>query len=425
MTTSKNPSRPVIDSEKLLDRFLRYVQIDTESRASSTSFPSTPGQWDLLRALAEELRELGVKEVELDPSGFTFATIPARGSAKEGPTIGLLAHVDTTEDVTGKDVKPIVHRNYDGRPIVLPDDPTKVLDPKAIPYLAKKLGETVITASGKTLLGADDKSGVAVLVTVVETLRNNPSLPHPEIRICFNPDEEIARGMDNLNLEKFRCRAAYTLDADSPGQFSFESFSADSADIVIRGVPSHPGWGKGVLVNAINFAGKFIDRLVSLGELPENSCGREGFFHLLKIGGDALEARIHLIVRDFELDGLERRGKTLEALAEALIKEEPRLSVTVNVSPQYRNMRYWLDKDKEPVDRALAAMAAIGIPPNIHPIRGGTDGSKLTEKGIPTPNIFCGFQNIHSQLEWVALEDMVLSVRFVVELLRNWAEEAH
>ena len=407
----------------LLDRFLDYVRIDTQSDEHSDTSPSTPGQWDLLRLLQSELTELGAADVRLTDDGYVLATIPATSEKPDLPTIAFFAHVDTARDFSGRDVKPIVHRNYDGKPIVLPDDRGRVLDPASDEDLAGKKGETIITASGTTLLGADDKAGVAIVMTLAATLLADRKIPHGRIRICLNPDEEIGRGVEKLDLDELGADAAYTLDADSPGVIQFESFSADKAVVAIDGVSIHPGDAKDVMVNAIVLANRLLAALPREGISPETTNGRQGFIHPYEIDGNPARTVVRFILRDFELDGLADKGARVRALCAGIAAAEPRARVRCEITPQYRNMRYWLEKDMRPVDFARAACERVGLTVTSDPIRGGTDGSRLTERGLPTPNIFAGMHCVHGPLEWVALEDMARAVAVLVELVQIWERD--
>jgi tripeptide aminopeptidase len=407
----------------LLDRFLDYVRIDTQSDEHSTTCPSTPGQWDLLRLLESELRALGAADVRLTEHGFVLATVPATSPRAGLPTVALFAHVDTARDYSGHGVKPIVHRRYDGRPIVLPDDPKQVLDPAQIPELAGKAGETIVTASGLTLLGADDKAGVAIVMTLVARLLADASVPHGPIRICFNPDEEIGTGVDRLALEDLGADVAYTIDAENPGDVQYESFSADKAVVSIDGVSIHPGTAKDKMVNAVHLLGKLLAALPREGISPETTEGRQGYIHPYELRGNAARAEARILLRDFERDGLAEKGARLRALCAGLAASEPRARIACEITPQYRNMRYWLEDDMRPVDFARRAIEAVGLVPSSVPIRGGTDGSRLTERGLPTPNLFDGAHCVHGPLEWVCLEDMERAVDVLVQLVQIWERD--
>ena len=404
-----------IDDKDLLERFLRYVQIDTESDPHSTSCPSTEKQWNLIYFLERELKELGLKDVKVTEFGYVLASIPSNSKKMDIPQIAFLAHVDTADACRGC-AKPIVHRNYDGTPIVLPDDPSQILTKEEIPLLAGKIGEDIITASGKTLLGADDKAGVAIIMSMVKHLLDHPEIIHGPIRICFNPDEEIGRGMDKLELSDLHSVAAYTLDSEHVGEIDFETFSADSAIIEIEGVSAHPGSAKGVMVNALRVAAEVIAKLPK-SIFPEEVDGRDGFIHPVEISGTAEKATVRFIIRDFELEGLEEKREILKSIVKDL-----KANCHLRITPQYRNMRYWLEKDFTPVEYAREAIKRAGLKPYSESVRGGTDGSRLTERGLPTPNIFTGFHNIHSQKEWISLQDMVLSVKTLIHLVQVWEE---
>lgn len=401
-------------------RLLRYVRIDTQSDESAPGSPSTQKQYDLLRLLVDELKGLGAKDVHLTDYGAVLATIPST-TAAAAPTIGFLAHVDTAPAYSGTDVRPIVHRAYDGGDIHLPDDPQQVLSPSAFPYLGRKIGDDIITASGKTLLGADDKAGVAIIMTMAQHLLQNPSIAHGPIRVCFTPDEEIGRGVHPKLPADLAVDFAYTLDGGEAGELTYETFSADKAVVSVTGVSIHPGTAKDKLVNAIHLAARIVDTLPQATRTPETTDGRQGFIHAYQISGGAAAAQIHFILRDFEMDGLQSHGDLLRKVCEAVQLSEPRATITCEITPQYRNMRYWLEKDMRPVDIAEAAYKAVGLTPSSTPIRGGTDGSRLTEMGVPTPNLFTGMQNLHGPLEWISVQDMARSTEMCIKLAEMWA----
>jgi tripeptide aminopeptidase len=409
-------------AQDLESRFVRYVQIDTQSDESSSSVPSTSKQLDLLRLLETELRELGAADVRLTDYGCVLATIPATGGVTGAPTVAFLGHVDTAPQFSGTDVKPIVHRRYDGSPIILPDDPNQVLDPARLPYLAQKVGDDIITASGKTLLGADDKAGVAICMTLAAHLLAHPELPHGPVRICFTPDEEIGHGVTHLTLEDLAADVAYTLDGGELGELVYESWSADKAVVKITGVSIHPGYARDRLVNALHLAATIVNTLPQHTRTPETTDGRNGFLHLYRMEGTAAEAELHFILRDFEREGLAAHGELLQAVCRAVALSEPRATVECTITPQYRNMRYWLEDDMRPVELAKQAMAQAGIEPLIRPIRGGTDGSRLTERGLPTPNLFTGMQEFHGPLEWISVQDMAKAVEVCANLVQLWAK---
>ena len=411
-----------IDAEDLLERFCRYVRLDTRSDPHSSTCPSTPGQWDLLRLLENELKALGAADVRLSADGYVLATIPATSARTGVPRMAWFAHVDTATELPGL-AKPIVHRKYGGRPIALPDDPVQQLTVDTTPHLREKIGHDIITASGLTLLGADDKSGVAVVMGAVRHLLAHPEIPHGVLRVCFNPDEEIARGMSRLNLDELAADVAYTLDGEELGEIDGETFSADAAVLEIRGVSIHPGWAKGVMVNALRLAGSFLSALPAEVS-PERTAGRDGFIHPVEVEGNSDRCTVRMILRDFELAGLAAKRAAVEQVVTGLRTVEPRAVFTLSISEQYRNMRYWLEKDMRPVEFAREAVRRAGVTPISTAIRGGTDGSNLTARGLPCPNIFCGMHEVHSPREWVCLQDMAKSVETLLHLAEIWQERA-
>jgi tripeptide aminopeptidase len=401
------------------DRLVRYARIDTQSDETSATSPSTKKQFDLLELLAGELRSMGARDLRLTDYGVVLATIPA--TVKEAvPVVALLAHVDTAPQFSGSGVKPLVHRSYNGDDITLPDDPGVVLSPKDFPYLARKVGDDIVTASGMTLLGADDKAGVAIVMATARHLLTNPDLRHGEIRIAFTPDEEIGRGVNRNLPGDLACDVAYTLDGAELGEIVYETFSADKADVHVKGVSIHPGHAKGKLVNALHLAAKIIDTLPHVTLTPETTSGREGFIHVYQMKGSAAEAEIHFILRDFELDGLRERGDLMKQVCGTVQATEPRARITCTTTEQYRNMRYWLEQDMRPVNLAREACRMVGVEPFSAPIRGGTDGSRLTEMGVPTPNLFTGMQNIHGPHEWVSVQDMAYAAEACIKLVQLW-----
>jgi tripeptide aminopeptidase len=411
-----------LDTADLLDRFCRYVQIETRSDAHSDTTPSTPSQWNLLRLLEGELRAIGASDVTITAHGYVLATLPATTRKTGVPTLAWFGHADTATELPGN-ARPIVHRAYDGRPIVLPDDPTQVLSVETTPHLRAAIGEDVITASGTTLLGADDKAGVAVVMAAARHLLQHPEIPHGKIRLCFNPDEEIGRGVNKLDLAQLGADFAYTLDGGERGEVNFETFSADGAVVEIRGVASHPGWAKDVMLNALRLAGRFVAAL-PMEFSPERTAGRDGFVHPTEISGNSERATVRMILRDFELAGLAAKRAIVERVAAELRAAEPRAIIEVTFTEQYRNMRYWLEKDMRPVDFALEAVRRAGLQPVTSAIRGGTDGSRLTARGLPAPNIFCGMHEVHSQREWVTLQDMARAVDVLLRLAQLWEERS-
>jgi tripeptide aminopeptidase len=408
---------------ELEERFLRYVKIDSQADESSPTVPSTAIQLDLLNLLADELRALGASDLLSTDYGCLLATVPATVDFAV-PTIAFMAHVDTAPAFHASGVKPIVHRHYDGEPITLPDDPSQVLSPTDYPFLHQKIGEDIVTASGTTLLGADDKAGVAIIMAMAGYLLSHPEIPHGPIRICFTTDEEIGRGVRHIKLDDVGAAYGYTLDGGDPGELTYETFSADKAVITITGVSTHPGTAFGIMVNALHLAAKLIDFLPQQTRTPETTRDRQGFIHLYNMQGTAAEVEIHLILRDFELEGLQAHGDLLRAACQALSLAEPRAKINCAITPQYRNMRYWLERDLTPVNLAETAIRRAGLEPIYTPVRGGTDGSQFTERGLPTPNLFTGMQNVHGPLEYVSLQDMARATQVCIELAQLWSQHA-
>lgn len=408
-------------AQELEERLLRYCRIDTQADASSPTSPSTEKQYDLLRPLVDELRQLGAHDVRLTDYGAVLATIPAT-VATDAPTVAFLAHVDTAPQFSGTGVKPIVHRNYQGGEIVLPDDPGRVLSPATLPYLAQRIGDDIVTASGTTLLGADDKAGVAIVMVLARHLLEHRDIPHGPIRVCFTPDEEIGRGVHKDLPGDLQADVAYTLDGAHRGEIVYETFSANGATVTVKGVSIHPGWAKDKLVNALHFSAKIVDMLPKDRLTPETTEGREGFIFVAAHNGTSDKATITLALRDFELDGLKAHGELVQKICADVQAAEPRAQVTCTITPQYRNMRYWLENDMRPVELAREACRQAGVEPFSIPTRGGTDGSRLTEMGVPTPNLFTGMQEIHGPLEWVSIQDMERATEMCVRLVQLWAD---
>lgn len=410
-------TRSEFDTE-LEARLLRYAAIDSQSDAASASQPSTDIQLDMSRLLLAELSEMGAQDVELTDYGVVLATIPATA---EGPVMGWCAHVDTAPQFNATSVKPVVHRGYNGGDITFADAPDLKLSPENSPYLGEKQGEDIITASGLTLLGGDDKAGVAIAMTAARHLLQNPQIKHGEIRLAFTPDEEIGRGVDARLPADFGVDFAYTFDGGKPGEIEFETFSADGAVVRVTGVSAHPGFAKDKMVNALHLASKIVMTLPHVTMTPETTQGTEGFIHVSEMTGGSSEAEIVLIIRDFELEGLAAKGDLLRQVCAAVAAGEPRAQIACEITPQYRNMRYWLEKDMTPVDLVRAAVADVGLDPVSVPIRGGTDGSRLTEMGVPCPNVFTGMQEIHGPLEWISVQDMALATKVAIALSQQAA----
>jgi tripeptide aminopeptidase len=404
----------------VLERFLRYVRVDTQAQRDRTRCPSTPGQLELARQLAGELREAGLGDAAVDANGYVMATLPA---TVEGPTpvIGLIAHVDTTPDERGDGVEPIVHRGYDGGVIALPRNAT-VLDPADMPVLAAKAGHDVVTSSGDTLLGVDDKAGLAEIVAAVAHLAAHPELPRPTLRVCFTPDEEIGEGPTLFDLERFGADCAYTLDGSEIGELQHETFSASEVILTIHGVDVHPGFATGKLVNATRLAGRVLAALPADRLAPEVTDDREGFLHVYEVSGSAGHASIRAIARDFEDDLLEQHVALLRRIAEDVVAAEPRARLEVDVRHQYPNMRRHVERFPEVLVAAERALRAEGIEPVRTPIRGGTDGARLSAMGLPTPNLFTGGHEYHSVREWASVQDMAAAAATVVRLAEVWTQ---
>jgi tripeptide aminopeptidase len=408
----------------VLDRFLRYVQYDTQSNEQSTTYPSTETQLVLLRDLVSELQQLGLEDAAMDRHGYVTATIPAT-SAKAGvPTIGFIAHVDTSPEMPGAGVKPIVHRQYDGRDLVLPDDAAAVLRLSEIPALASQIGHDIVTASGTTLLGADNKAGVAEIVTAAAYLLAHPEIPHGRIRLAFTPDEEVGRGTLHFDVAAFGADYAYTMDGGSRGEIEIESFSADAITVTFHGLNTHPGYAKGRMVNAIRIAASFIDALPRETLSPETTDGYDGFVHPYVVKASVDRTSVRLLVRDFVTAGLKEKEAMVERLARGAAARFPGATVEIAVEESYRNMREVLDRHPAIADHAREAIRRAGLEPHSHPIRGGTDGSRLSFMGLPTPNLFAGEHNFHSRFEWVSVQDMEKAVEVIVHLCQVWEEKS-
>src|SRR5687767_4363943 len=403
-------------------RFLRYVRFDTQSDEQSESYPSTAKQLVLLNRLVDELKELGISDASIDQYGYVMATIPPTPGKEHVPAIGFVAHVDTSPDVSGADVKPIVHKNYDGRDIVLPDDPAMVLREADHPELAEQRGHDIITASGLTLLGSDDKSGVAEIMAAAEYLMTHQEIPHGAVKIGFTPDEEVGRGTQYFDVNRFGARFAYTLDGPKRGELEIENFSADAMTITFKGFNVHPGYAKGKMVSAIKLASEFVHRLPRNGLSPETTDGYEGYVHPNGIQGGVEQATVKLLLRDFVTSGLDEKARMLTDLAHEVVRPFPAASVEIERRESYRNMKEVLDRYPEVIEHAKTAMTRAGLKPYFRQIRGGTDGARLSFMGLPTPNLFAGEHNIHSRLEWTSVQDMDKAVEVIVEICRSWAQ---
>jgi tripeptide aminopeptidase len=403
------------------ERFIRYVQIDTQSDPQSSYFPTTEKQKNLGSLLAKELKEMGIQDAHMDEWGYVYGTVPSN-SEKKVPVICFCAHVDTAPDCSGTGVKPIVHKNYQGQDIVLPDDGTQVLRLSEYPYLQKLIGHDIITASGTTLLGSDDKAGVAEIMDLVNFLQSHPEIRHGEIKILFTPDEEVGKGTAKVDLQKLGADYAYTLDGGSAGSLEDETFSADAVQVIIHGVIAHPGYAKGKMVNAMKIAGEILAALPKDRLSPESTDGKRGFIHPIRIEGIAERCTIEFIIRDFETPGLKKKEDYLRTQIEELLRIYPTASFDFTVTEQYRNMKEVLDMHPQVIEYAKEAIQQAGLEVKIESIRGGTDGSRLSFMGLPCPNLFAGEQAIHSKLEHISIQEMNKAVETMVHLVQIWEQ---
>jgi tripeptide aminopeptidase len=403
-----------------VERFMRYVTIDTQSDEDSKSFPSTEKQLVLLKRLVDELREIGIEDAAMDEHGYVFATIPPTGAKQDVPVIGFIAHVDTSPEMSGAGVKPIVHENYQGQDLVLPDDPSAIIKLADNAALRDQIGHDIITSSGTTLLGADNKAGVAEIVGAAEYLMAHPEIPHGPVRIGFTPDEEVGRGTEHFDVEKFGAHCAYTMDGETLGQLEIETFSADSMLVIFHGFNTHPGFGKGRLINAIKIAADFINRLPKDALSPETTEGYEGFVHPYVMDAGNERTSVKFLIRDFVTEKLPEKERMLQELARATVRDWPGSRVEFEVEESYRNMKEVLDRHPDVVSAAEEAIRRAGLTPRTEPIRGGTDGSRLCFMGLPTPNVFAGEHNFHSRYEWISTYDMHKAVEVIIELCKVW-----
>ena len=413
-----------IPRDSMVKRFLKYVQIDTQSSEESQSYPSTEKQLNLSRLLLEELNAMGV-EARLTAHGYVFATLPSNlpeDHSHEVPPIGLIAHVDTSPDVSGANVKPVIHKNYDGGLITLPADKSQVIDPAENPALKNCLGHDIITTDGTTLLGADNKAGVAEIMTALEYLIGHPEIPHGDIKIAFTVDEEVGRGTEHFDLKEFGAKYAYTIDGETAGEIEDETFCADSAEARIYGINVHPGFAKSKMVNALKIAADFLSRLPKDALSPETTEKREGYLHPNTISGNVELVEIKMLVRDFTVEGLKEKEKFLEKIRVDVLKDWPKARIDLKVTESYRNMKYVLEKYPFVTDYALEAVRRSGLKPLRNIIRGGTDGARLSFMGLPTPNVFTGGHNFHSKREWISISDMEKAVETILHLMQIWAE---
>jgi tripeptide aminopeptidase len=412
-----------INKNDIANRFMRYVQIDTQSDPQSGTHPSTEKQKDLSKIVVDELKQMGIADAEMDEYGYVYATIPSN-SEKDVPVICFCSHLDTAPDCSGTNVKPILHKNYDGEDIVLPDDKSQVLSAVVYPYLKTQINGDIITASGNTLLGADDKSGVAAVMQAAEYLMAHPEIKHGEIKILFTPDEEIGEGTARIDMKKLGAQFGYTLDGGEAGSLEDETFSADGATVIINGVISHPGYAKNKLVNALKVGAEILHTLPTNEWAPEATEKKEGFVHPVRFEGIAERATLEFILRDFDDEKLKQHGERLKKIAEDVVNHYKGASVEISIREQYRNMKKILDKNPEVVQYAAEAITRAGLEVTTESIRGGTDGSRLSYMGLPCPNLFTGMQAIHSKLEWIGVNDMAKAAETIVHLCMIWEEKS-
>ncbi len=405
------------------ERFLRYVTIDTQSAPESPTCPSTEKQKDLGRVLVQELLDLGIADAHLDEHGYVYATIPANTNKPKVPVICFCSHMDTSPDCSGEGVKPIIHRNYQGQDLVLPDDNTQILKPQNHPELRNQLGNDIITASGTTLLGADNKAGVAEIMDACYQLVNHPEIKHGTIKILFTPDEEIGRGVDKVDLQKLGAFAAYTIDGETAGNMENETFSADGARLTINGVSAHPGFAKGQMQSAIKIAVQIVAGLPH-DLSPEGTEAMQGFVHPVGISGHVEQATIDFIIRDFDTTLLQQHAQSIRQIAEQILQQYPGATYSLDVKEQYRNMKQVLDQHPQIVEYGMEAINRAGMQAKLCSIRGGTDGSRLSFMGLPTPNIFAGEHAFHGRQEWVSVQDMQKAVQTILHLSAIWEEQS-
>ncbi|HEY5406372.1 MAG TPA: peptidase T [Ginsengibacter sp.] len=413
-----------INKDAIADRFMRYVKIDTQSDPQSKTHPSTEKQKNLSNLLVKELLELGIADAEMDEYGYVYATIPSNSAKENISVICFCSHVDTAPDCSGTNVKPILHKNYDGEEIILPDDTSQVLSAVTHPYLYNHVKEDIITASGNTLLGADDKSGVAAIMQAAEFIVKNPSVKHGTIKILFTPDEEVGKGTAKLDMKRLGANFGYTLDGGEAGNLEDETFSADAATIIVNGVIAHPGYAKNKLVNAMKIAGEILHALPKTEWAPEATEKKEGFVHPVRVEGIAEKATIEFIVRDFDTNILKKYEERLKSIAEEVVSHYLGASMEFIVAEQYRNMKQVLDENPQVAAYAAEAINRAGLDVTTESIRGGTDGSRLSFMGLPCPNIFTGMQCIHSKLEWIGVKDMAKAAETIVHLSMIWEEKS-
>ena len=412
-----------VESTLFLDRFLSYVKYDTQSSEESDSYPSTLKQLELSKKLLLELKDLGLKETEITEHGYVFGTLPSNVDHKV-PVIGYIAHVDTSPDVSGKDVNPVINKNYQGGDIVLKNESSQVIEFKMNPALKNCIGHDIITTDGTTLLGADNKAGIAEIMGAIHYMIDNPEIKHGPIRVAFTVDEEVGTGTKHFDVKKFAADYAYTIDGETAGEIEDETFCADTAIVRIKGVNVHPGYAKDRLVSAVKIAAHLIDQLPSDRMSPETTEKREGYLHPNTIKGGVEESEVIFLVRDFNVDGLKEKEKYLENLCKKVEKKYPKSDLSIEIKESYRNMKIILDKHTQVVDYAMEAVARAGLKPVKNLIRGGTDGAGLCFMGVPTPNVFTGGHNFHSKKEWISVQNMAKAVETIIRLSEIWAEKS-
>lgn len=413
--------------EGMIERFERYVKIDTQSEEDAENvYPSTEKQKDLLKLLVQELKDLGLDDAAMDKYGYVMATYPGNLSESENakvPVVGLLAHVDTSPEVSGKDVKPIHHKNYQGGPIPLPGDTSVILKPEDNPELPKKIGHDLITSDGTTLLGADNKAGIAEIMTLLSCLKKHPEVKHGTLRIGFTPDEEVGNGTKFFDVKKFAADFAYTIDGETLGEVENETFNAAAAVFKVKGIGVHPGYAKNKLVNAIRIIAEIIEAIKD-DPAPETTEKREGYLHPYVLNGSTEEATVKMLIRDFEMSGIEEKEKQLQSIRDEIAARHPKSVIELELSRQYKNMRFKIEEKPEVIEYAMEAVRRADIEPKLHLIRGGTDGARLCYEGLLTPNIFTGGHNFHSKQEWISIQDMGKTVETLVNLLQVWVEKS-
>ncbi len=415
-----------LGDETVVDRFLRYVKIDTQSKDDVEEIPSTKKQFDLANLLAKELTALGLTDVRVDEHAYVYATLPSNLPPEKSikvPVIGLISHMDTSPDVSGTNVNPILHKNYQGGNIFLPNDSTQILTVEKNPLLPDYIGSTILTADGTTLLGADDKAGIAEIMTALQTIVKSSNIKHGTLKICFTPDEEVARGPEKFDLKGFGAKYAYTIDGEELGEINTETWNANTATITFQGKNTHPGKAKGIMVNSVYAMGDFISRFPE-DMRPETTEKRVGFLHPNEGKINVEQSSLKVLIRDFELAGLEKKEKIVRAMAAETEKNFPGVRIDMMIREEYRNMRLELDKYPEVTESAMEACRRAGVEPKLVPVRGGTDGAQLTFMGLPTPNIFTGGQNFHGKLEWIPVRAMEKTVEAILQLVQIWVEKS-